>query len=132
MSKRPYFRTRFGKQRVSRFETLLESARQHYYRMLPWIRDKLIRKKFILVRSEILGLFLNTLTAEYQYYRRNMHNFPQQIQMKLSQKRKALSGFFITYLKGTSSLKYLEKKDEPLSLSIPEIINSTGSGYLNV
>ena len=31
----------------------------------------------------------------------------------------------------TSSLKHFEKKDEPCSLSIPEVIDSTGSGYLN-
>ena len=30
------------------------------------------------------------------------------------------------------SLEHLEKEDEPSSLSIPEIIESTGSGYLNV
>ena len=77
MSKRTYFGTRFGKQRVSRFETLLESLRQHYYQMFPWIYDKLSWEKNVLVRFEILGLFVNTLTAEYKYSRRNMHNFPQ-------------------------------------------------------
>ena len=62
-----YFRTRFGKQRVSVFETLLKAAPHHYYRMFPWIWDNLSRKKSFLVRSEILGLFINTLTAEYKY-----------------------------------------------------------------
>ena len=76
MSKRPYFRTRFGKQRVSGFERLLKSARHHYYQMFPWIWDKLSSEKSFLVRSEILGLFLNTLTAEYKYSRWNMQNFP--------------------------------------------------------
>ena len=37
MSKKPYFRTRFGKQRVSGFETLLKSARHNYYRIFPSI-----------------------------------------------------------------------------------------------
>ena len=35
MSKKPYFRTHFGKERVSGFEKLLKSARHHYYRMFP-------------------------------------------------------------------------------------------------
>ena len=87
MSKSHYFRTRFGKQHVSGFETLLISVRPDYYRIFPWIRDILSCKKFFLVRYEILGLFVNTLTAEYQYYRRNIQNFPQQNQTQLSQKR---------------------------------------------
>ena len=79
MSKSHYFRTRFGRQHVSEFETLLKSARQHYYRIFPGIWDKLSWKKSVLVRSEMLGLFFNTLTAEYQYSCRAMQNITQQI-----------------------------------------------------
>ena len=124
MSKRPFFETRFGEQRVRRFKTLVESARHHYYRMFPRIWDKLSRKKSVFVTSEILGLFINTLTAEYKYYLRNMQNFPQQFQTHLSKKRKAFSGFFIAFLKCTSSLGNFEEKDEPSSLSILQIIDS--------
>ena len=132
MSKRPYFGTRFRKTLFSRFETLLESARQHYYRMFPWIWEKLNWKESVLVRSEILGHLVNTLTAEYKLSRRNMQNIPQQIQTQLSDKRKAFSGFFIAFLKCTSSSEDFEKNDETSSLSILEIIDSTGTGYLNV
>ena len=51
--------------------------------------------------------------------------------MQLSQKLKAISGFFISFLKCTSSLEHFQKKYEAFSLSIPEIIDSTGSDYLN-
>ena len=61
-----------------------------------------------------------------------MWNFKKQLQMQSSQKRKAISGFFIPFLKCISSLEHFETKDEPSSLSIPEILNSTGSGYLNI
>ena len=61
-----------------------------------------------------------------------MHNFPQEVQAQLSEKRKAFSGFFIVFVKCISSLEHLGKKDQPSSLSIPEIIDSTGSGYFNV
>ena len=54
-----------------------------------------------LVRSKILGLFVNTLTAEYTYSRRNMHTFTQQVQTPLSLKEKAFSQFFIAFLKST-------------------------------
>ena len=100
--------------------------------MFPRIWDKLSSKNSVLVRSEILGLFVNTLTAEYNYFRRNMQNFSQQLQTKLSQKRKGFSGFLTAFLNRTSSLEHFEIKDEPSSLSIPEIIDSTRSGYLNV
>ena len=53
-----------------------------------------------------------------------MQNFPQQLQTQLSQKRKAFSGFFIEFLKCTSSLEHFEQKDEPFSLSILEINDS--------
>ena len=61
-----------------------------------------------------------------------MENFPQQIQTQLSPKREAFTRFFNAYLKCTSSLENFEEKDEPSSLSIPEICDYKGSGYLNV
>ena len=39
-----------------------------------------------LVWSDILGLFVNTWTADNKYSRCNVHNFAQQAQMQLSQK----------------------------------------------
>ena len=42
--------------------------------------------KFFLIRSEILGLLGNTLTANYGYSRSNRENLLLQIQIKLSKK----------------------------------------------
>ena len=47
-----------------------------------------------LVISEILTLFVNTLTADDKYSRRNMLNLSQQVQTPLSQKEKLFSKFF--------------------------------------
>ena len=66
------------------------------------------------------------------YPRRNMHNLPQQLQKQLSHKQKPFSRFVIACLKCTSGLKHFEKKDEPSSLTILEIIDSKRSIYLNV
>ena len=85
-----------------------------------------------LVRSDIFGLFVNTMTTEYKYSGRNMQNFQQRDQTQLSQKRKAFSGYFIAFVKCVSSLEHFEKEDKPSSFIIHEIIHSTGSGYLNV
>ena len=84
-----------------------------------------------LVRSKILGLFLNTLTAEYTYYRRNMETFTQQVQTPLSLKQKTFSGFVIAFLKSTWNWEYFQKKGGSSSLSISEIIDSKRGGYLS-
>ena len=86
-------------------------------------------KKSALVRSKILGLFVNTLTAEYTYSRRNMQTFTQQVQTPLSLKQKTFSQFFIAFLKSTWDGEHFEKKGESSSLSISEIIYSKGGGY---
>ena len=86
---------------------------------------------FDLVRSKILGLFVNTLTAEYTYSRRNMQALTQQVQTPLSLKQKIFSRFFIAFLKSTWNGEHFEKKGESSSLSISEIINSKTGGYLS-
>ena len=84
-----------------------------------------------LVRSKILGLFVNTLTAEYTYSCRNMQTFTQQVQMLLSLKQKTFSQFFIAFLKYTWNGEHFQKKGESSSLSISEIIDSKRRGYLS-
>ena len=71
------------------------------------------------------------LTAEYTYSRRNMQTFKQHIQSPLSLKQKTFSGFFIAFLKSTLKGKHFQKKGESISLSISEIIDSKGGGYLS-
>ena len=85
----------------------------------------------VLVRSKILRLFVNTLTADYTYSRRNMQTFAQQLQTPLSLKQKSFSGFFIAFLKSTWNGEHFEKKGKSSSLSISEIIDSKRGGYLS-
>ena len=88
-------------------------------------------KKSALVRSKILGLFVNTLTAEYMYSGRNMQTFTQQVQTALSLKQKTFSGFFIAFLKSTWNGEHFQKKGESSSLSISEIIDSKRGDYFS-
>ena len=88
-------------------------------------------KKSVLVRSKILGLFVNTLTAEYMYSGRNMQTFTQQVQTPLSLKQKTFSGFLIAFPKSTLNGEHFQKKGESSSLSISEIIDSKRGGYLS-
>ena len=80
----------------------------------------------------MLRLFVNRLTADDKYSRRNMQNFPQQFQTSLFQKGKTFCLIFIAFLKFASNLEHFEKKDEYPGLIISEIINSKTVGYLNV
>ena len=93
--------------------------------MLSW-------KKSALVWSDILRLFVNTLTADNNYSSWNVHNFAQQVQTPLSQKQNCFCGFFIGFLKCAWNLEHFKKKDEYPSLIISEIMDCESGGYLNV
>ena len=84
-----------------------------------------------IVRFKILGLFVNTLTAEYTYSRRNMQTLTQEVQTPLSLKQKTFSEFFNTFLKSTWNGEHFPKKGESSSFSISEIIDSKRGGYLS-
>ena len=85
-----------------------------------------------LVTSEIFRLFLNTLTPDDKYSRRNMQTFWQQVQTPLSQKGETCFTFFIEFLKCAWNLEHSEKKEEYPSRSITEIIASERDVYLSV
>ena len=85
-----------------------------------------------LVTSEILRLFLNTLTPDDKYSRRNIQIFWQQVQTALSQKAKTLCGFFIAFLKCAWNLEHSDTKEKYSSLIITEIITSETDVYLSV
>ena len=109
-SKRSYFRTPLANERVNGFQTLLKSARQHYYPIFLSIRRELSWKKSPSVWYEILRLFVNALTADGKYSGSNMQNLPEQFETPLSQKQKTFSGFFIAFLECASNLEHFQKK----------------------
>ena len=116
MHKRSCFQEPFGSQP----QKLLKSAEKHFY---PTFSS-------FLVRSKILGLLVNTLTADYKYSRSNRENLPLPNQVQLSKKRKTLCCNFIAVLKSTLNFIHFEK-NEAHSFSISEIIDSERRGYLN-
>ena len=85
-----------------------------------------------LVTSEIFRLFVNTLTPDVKYSRRNMKIFWQQLQTLLSQEEKTFCQFLIAFPKCAWNLKHSEKKEEYPSLIITEIIASERDVYLSV
>ena len=85
-----------------------------------------------LVTSEMFRLFLNTLTPDDKYSRRNMQIFWQQFQTALSEKRENLCGFFISFLKCAWNLEHSEKKEEYPRQITTEIIAHERDVYLSV
>ena len=84
-----------------------------------------------LVTSQIFRLFVNTLTPDDKYSRRNMQIFWQQFKTALSQKGKTFCGFFIAFPKCAWNLEHSEKKEHSI-LIITEIIASERDIYLSV
>ena len=86
----------------------------------------------VLVTSQIFRLFVNTMTPDDKYSRRNMQIFWQQFKSPLSQKGKTFCGFFIAFLKCAWNLEHSEKKEKYPSLIITEIIASERDVSLSV
>ena len=93
----------------------MKSARHHYFAIFPRLRDKLSWKKSALVTSEIFLLFVNTLTPDDKYSRRNMQIFRQQLQALLSQELNTFCQFFIAFLKCEWNLEHSGKKKNILA-----------------
>ena len=49
----------------------------------------------VLVRSEVLGQFVNTITAVYNYIRQNLENLRQQVKTQISLKPKIFLDFLL-------------------------------------
>ena len=89
--------------------------------IFSWIRDKLSWKMSALVTSEIFRLFLNTLTPDDKYSRRNMQIFWQQLPTPLSQEENTFCQFLIAFLKCAWSLEHSDKKR---TISLPNYYGS--------
>ena len=85
-----------------------------------------------LVTSEIFRLFVNSLSPDIRYSRRNIQIFWEQLQTLLSQKREAFCQFLIAFLKCAWNLEDSQKKEEYPSLIIRKIIASERDLYLSV
>ena len=81
MSKRSRFKTPFHGQSAFEFQTLLKSNWEHFSSIVYSSLDSLSWKTSLLVRSEVLGLFVKLLPADDKYCRYNRENVPQPIKM---------------------------------------------------
>ena len=65
----------------------------------------------MLVISEVLGQFVNTMTAVYMYFPQNLENLPQQVPTLISGRPKTFSGFLIALPIFALNLEHFEKKN---------------------
>ena len=96
---------RFGRQHVNESQTRLRSAQNQFYTTVPLILDRGNSKRLVLIISELLLQFVNTLTAYYKYSRENMDNYSQQVPRPISLEPKTFSGVFLAFLKSTLNLE---------------------------
>ena len=76
----------FRSDRLNDSQKLLKSAEKYFYPTFPSFWPKLSYKKLFLIRSEILGLLVNTLNAKYGYSGSNRENLALPIQLQLCEK----------------------------------------------
>ena len=124
MSETPSFMIRFEGQHVNGSQTLLTFEGNIFYTTIPLIRGKTSRKRLVLVRCEVLGQFLNKMTADYNYFHWDLENLPQRVQTHISLKPKTFSGFFIAFPKSTFNFEYFEAKNvTPIAELLTKLIN---------
>ena len=110
ISKKRRFRTRFDSQHFKASEIFVKSPWEHFYHVFASFSGKLIWKISPLVLGEILGVFVNTLTAKGMYPVQDSENFPLPIQMQLSEKWKRFSQFLFHFLNLQNTLNILKGK----------------------
>ena len=72
----------------------------------------MIWKKFPLLKFIIIGVFVNTGTADYKYPVSDCENLKFFIQMELSLKQKAFSKFFFPFMSGPTNFKHSQTKED--------------------
>ena len=112
LSKKRRFRKRFDSQHVKASQILAKYTTENLYHVFSSFSRKLIRKMFPPVLGEILGAFVNTLTADGKYPAPDCENLQLGIQVQLSEKRKTFSQFFVPFLESTSNFKNFERKHD--------------------
>ena len=86
MHNRACFWKAYCSQRVNESQKLVQYAEKNFYPTFSSFSAKLCYKRLFLIRSEILWLLDNMLTANYEYSRINRENLQLQNQVKLSKK----------------------------------------------
>ena len=97
-------------QRVNESQKLLQYAEKNFYPTFFSFWAKLSKKRLFLIRSEILGLLDNTLTANYEYSRINRENLQLPNKAKLSKNPSIFCVSFLAFLGSKLNFQCFQKK----------------------
>ena len=100
----------FGSERVNESLKLPKTEEKYFYPSLSLVWVDLSYRMSFLVRSEILGLIVTKLNANYEYSRSNTDRLPLSVQMQLFEKLEIFSGLFIAFLESAFNFELSEKK----------------------
>ena len=93
-------------------KTLVKLAWEHFYSIFGSLRREMPWKISFLFKFEILGVFVNTLTADGKYPVWDCENLKFRIQLQLSSNQKTFSHFFVPFMESSLNFKYFRKKDD--------------------
>ena len=112
LSKKRRFRTFFDSQHVKGSQTLVKSAWERFYQIFVSLWVEIIWKISPLLIYEILGVFVNTMTADNKYLLWDYEDLSLQTQMQLSKNQKTFLQFFVPLMESTSNIKHFQRKDD--------------------
>ena len=131
MHNRDFFWKPFASERVNESQKLLKSAEKYFHPLFSTFWAILSFKKLFLIRSDILGLVVNTLFANYVSFRSNRGNVPFQIQIKLSKNAQHFLRYLYLIFGNCIKLPMFRKKNERHRWILYGVIHSERCAYLS-
>ena len=119
-------KTSFVSQHMERFQTLVKSSWENLHQIFSSLWGEIIWKKSPWLKFEIIGLFVNTWTADYRYPVPDCETLAFPIQIQLSYKQKTFSGFSIPFVKSPSNSEIFQKKNLVIANVFPKFATVEG------
>ena len=110
MFKKSRYDRPFNKQHGKRAQALLKSVSEHLYHINWSLPRQLSWKNSLLLTCQILGLLVNSFSADEEYPILNRDKLTIPIQLQLSEKEKTFSQFLAAFLKSRLIFQDLKKK----------------------
>ena len=122
-------KTSFDSKHVKRFQTVVKSSLEHFYHIFSSLQGKMIRKISPWFKFEIMGLFVNTWTADYKYPVHYCEKLSFPIQIQLSLKQKTFCRLFVPFIESPSNFKHFQKKKDRHSFCICKFSDQPRLGH---
>ena len=115
---------------LTSLKNLITEKKITFILLFHYSKTNWVWKMLFLIRSEILRLLVNTLTANCEYSRSNRENLLLPIQINLSKKPSTFCDIFLAFLVFTCNFKYCETKNKRQRSSVSQLIDSKRCAYL--